>query len=216
MVGNNQTSSRIAVPAPIDPRKAMSILLSELECAKTERQPALRHPNGFTKIPLEMGPAGRQFVHLWTADAMDAHIHDHRWSFSSTVLHGSLTNLSYSIRSPGAPNSFEAEVRRYEVYGPEFRFDSEDALKVQVGLDHERVTASGLSYVQPADTLHRAHATEGAITIVNRGPHVKPYARVLFEAHHTRQDERQTFEYLTWTERQALIRHCCELAGRAS
>jgi hypothetical protein len=142
---------------------------------------AYAHPNGFAKIPLGVctRSSARLFLHVWIDDFSDSDIHNHRWHFASTVIHGCLTNRQYSVHPADGP----ALIRCRYTPGPDgirFRLVPVDTADV-VALQRSRSTPleQGDSYSQVSTDFHTAHSSTRTVTLMARGQPVSPSATML-------------------------------------
>jgi len=145
-----------------------------------------RHVNHFDKIVLignEDPSAYRLTLHLWCPPYTDAQvcdelIHDHRFSFWSTVLTGTLIAENFEQSELGKT------FRQYR-YIPEQRSQSfsdfyEFHGEIKLSKTTIQRTASGVAYYLAAPSIHRIVLPQQGITctLVLRGPRLKSYSTV--------------------------------------
>ncbi|MER6911347.1 hypothetical protein ABT354_06715 [Streptomyces sp. NPDC000594] len=171
-----------------------------------EAPAAVAHPNGFVKLPLARvaQDARRLFLHIWQDGAEDAHIHNHRWDFASTLLSGGLANtlVETAPTEPERPTAYRAVHHR--PHGDGFRLDATDAPWVRVTGSRTTTLTAGDRYRMPARTLHRAAAPHGTITLVARGTPLHRTSRVLIRGEAP--DEPLRWRHVGPAERGALLR----------
>ncbi|MFE6775676.1 hypothetical protein [Streptomyces sp. NPDC057702] len=185
----------------------------------------IAHPNGFVKLPLaQLRTDGRRlFLHVWQAGGEDAQIHDHRWDFAATVLAGELYNTLVEIApdAPPAPSNPAAapaayapeayDVVRYRPRDGGFHFDAGDARRVRVTSARTHTVPAGGHYGMVADTLHRAGAAPGTLTLVARGRPVREAPRVLVRGPVT--EGFRQWRYVDAAERHRHLRAALDLLG---
>jgi len=143
-----------------------------------------RHVNHFDKIVLvdsEIPSDYRLTLHLWMPPYSEIElneelIHDHRFSFWSTILVGSLASQNY-VRAPDGK-----KYRQYR-YIPEER----DSLNFYKFMGEERLVATGdvceaagQAYYLPYNRIHRVVLPRTSIvcTLVLRGPRENNHSNV--------------------------------------
>jgi hypothetical protein len=183
---------------------ALAHSIMQAALSREAEAPAVRHPNGFTKIPLMLSADRRRFfLHIWEDTASDSQIHDHRWGFTSMVLAGNLVNNTYDLEV-GMDDKRGAQIATYSSDGATFVLEPLGGHAV-VAVERARVTFSqGERYSQEPTELHRVAAAAGTVTFVARYGHVKPVARVLIPR--DAGPSREIFTRVAPTERDALIR----------
>lgn len=140
------------------------------------------HGNGF--IQLAIGPSVR--LHVWSpllppAQAVNTPIHDHTFSFASTVLQGSLLHTTYDL---GNNSNYGDPVKLLHVAPVP---DTEDTIledtgeRLFVGRDRDLVVPAGRSYSFDAGLFHSSDGI-GPLTatiMVKTAMKMTPSARVL-------------------------------------
>ncbi|MEV3978227.1 hypothetical protein [Nonomuraea sp. NPDC049758] len=186
---------------------AQARFVMQAALSQSAQAPAIRHPNGFTKIPLSASADKRRlFLHVWENPASDSQIHDHRWGFTSIVLAGHLVNTTYNLEPcvSGMSDMRGAHIATYSSDGATFALEPAGGSAV-VPVVRARVTLSrGEQYSQEPTELHRVAAAAGTVTFVARDRHVKPVARVLIARDGG--PSREDFTRVAPAERDALIR----------
>jgi hypothetical protein len=154
--------------AALDPAELVESALTAggdvLELFTTD---SYRHSNGFDKIsfPATAGSQVRLQLHIWPAAAgrdsagEPPDVHDHRWSFASRVLVGSISNEAYAATP--APGGRYLHYRHTEAGARSHRLDyAGRAELVLTGVDTCR---RGSTYVMPPQTLHLVRPAGGDI-----------------------------------------------------
>ncbi|ANW19393.1 hypothetical protein I3J09_14950 [Streptomyces clavuligerus] len=167
---------------------------------------AVAHPNGFVKLPLARlaHDPRRLFLHVWQDGCEDAHIHNHRWDFASTLLSGALDNTVVDITPAGPPRATDRTAVRHRPHGDGYRLDADGARRVAVTAVRTTTLRAGDHYGMSARTLHRATAPPGTLTLVARGAPLHRNSLVLV-------DDEISGEPVRWTrvspaERRAHLR----------
>ena len=110
-----------------------------------------QHGNGFLKVVL-LDRGYKLRLHIWFAgEPCEENIHDHRWSFSSLVLTGSLTSEIWKDDQTG---------QLFHEYQYHAATKQQEPFKTEIGLqnlklDHVQTNVVGESYVMPKRKLHR-------------------------------------------------------------
>lgn len=111
------------------------------------------HGNGFLKVVLANRHGWKLRLHIWFPGApCEENIHDHRWSFASTVLCGELLSETFADDPQGPVNG--------NAYLYHARQGSQDSRKVAVGGFRLRslgrsLRRAGEAYALPSSVLHR-------------------------------------------------------------
>jgi hypothetical protein len=145
------------VSAMAQPHELTELLLLSLSedneaiAARAER--SFRHPLGFSKLSLiDALPLFQLRVHVWwpgNGTSVD-HIHNHRFSFVSSVVYGTYEMQMYEYDRTGLPMAeYREEVTRE--LGWRLQYVSTTRIR---SLTTSRLQ-QGTSYVLPAETLHR-------------------------------------------------------------
>jgi hypothetical protein len=152
-----------------------------------------------------MGSDGqRLFLHVWENAAADSQIHDHRWGFTSIVLAGRLINTTYDLDVSERSDMSGTPIAAYSSDGTTFALDPIGGRMV-VAMERARaILGRGARYSQESTELHQVAGAAGTVTLVARGRHVKPTARVLLSKDGN--PSRQDFTRVAFAERDALIR----------
>jgi hypothetical protein len=131
-----------------------------------------RHPNGFDKVSFDYTnlnePTTR--LHMWwpagcdpldrRRGAEDSDIHDHPWTFKSTVITGEIQNHTFSLRQSGKLDSSVGNFSRQIVYIRD-RKKLADVVRVvrvadcDIDLRQIDTVRPGQSYSMDPATLHR-------------------------------------------------------------
>ena len=146
--------------------------LTEAQLQSIARR-SYRHGNGFLKIVLlENGYKLR--LHIWLPGTpCEENVHDHRWSFASTVLCGSLRSELFAYLGEDPAGEFR-----------EFRYEQRQAKPVGrarlLRLSTE-VYRAGDAYCLPREVLHRiAHHGENLVaTLMCSAPQGEAGCRLL-------------------------------------
>lgn len=115
-----------------------------------------QHGNGFLKVVL-IDRGYKLRLHVWFAgQSCEENIHDHRWSFASTILTGTLTSEIWQDVDAHR-NSAELSTHEYVYHAATA---DQPAYKTDLGLCHLRREAvvqqsAGAAYVMPELRLHR-------------------------------------------------------------
>ncbi len=130
------------------------------------------HGNGFLKVVL-LDRGYKLRLHVWFAgQACEENIHDHRWSFASTILAGTLTSEIW--QDSCAADVHALSLQEYCYHAAQ---DGQPASKTAVGTCAIRRTdlveqAVGQAYVMPEQRLHRIinHGDQLVATMVCTAP----------------------------------------------
>lgn len=110
-----------------------------------------QHGNGFLKVVL-LDRGYKLRLHIWfEGQSCEENIHDHRWSFSSVVLTGTLTSEIWKDHVQGL------SLHEYEYHAAtnaHLPFKTDVGMQ-QFKLEHTQVNTVGESYVMPKGKLHR-------------------------------------------------------------
>ena len=118
------------------------------------------HGNGFVKVVLLDEHGHKLRLHIWFAgSACEENIHDHRWSFASHVLVGT---LSSEVWADDAQGQVLPEYR-YAAATATLAADKQAQGSCRVSLQQHCQYSAGSSYVMPKQVLHR---------IINPGHHL--------------------------------------------
>ena len=140
-------------------RPALAALLEDDRAIRSIAARSYAHGNGFNKVVLaeENGVVVRLHV---AEGASEDNIHDHRWSFASTVLTGALENVTFAESDDGVP----CDELRYLRDGA-----STEAVPIRTCRVREvgrRRYGPGDAYVQDRATLHRIRWSAGCRTLM--------------------------------------------------
>jgi hypothetical protein len=173
---------RTSLQQALDPSYARYIVASLInDPSKVE---GVVHDNGFYKLTLGKAPGGVVLrAHIWLEDQAphkcDGNIHNHRWSFASMILQGTMTTVSFEVDRDG-----ELSVQHY-TYTPDA-----DTEICYVGRARLRQTSSvtfadGDCYYLEASTIHQAQPDAGltTVTLVARSKAEREYADVYATRH---------------------------------
>lgn len=136
-------------------RNLVQQILNNPELLQSVSARSYQHGNGFLKVVL-LDRGYKLRLHIWFAgQACEENIHDHRWSFASHILTGTLRSEIWRDVNPCQASNFAADEFEYHAAGA-----GQAAYKVQKGqcrLVREAEVAyhAGQSYVMPEETLHR-------------------------------------------------------------
>jgi hypothetical protein len=130
------------------------------ECASKSYQ----HANGFDKLVILSSehPQYKLRLHMWWPGRHDVteHVHNHRWSFASIVVHGSLEAHVYERSDRGSL------MHEYRYFSPEggttYRMDLVGTARL-TALQHV-VMPTGTLYSLTKDVLHRVVPTLRQLT----------------------------------------------------
>lgn len=137
-----------------------------------------RHGNGFIQAPLW----DRHSLHVWDvslpqAQKVDASIHDHRWSFQSTVLYGRLRNRRYTLS--GHPYEKPGRFRIWVVDRNNEHLERTIVTTDLVYEGSEDISPGG-SYGMAAGEFHESQAlTPTVLTLFKKGPATDSRPRAL-------------------------------------
>jgi hypothetical protein len=132
---------------------------------------SFRHVNQFDKVVLGASPAdGRKLVwHRWrlASDGSAPELHNHRWSFVSYLLSGSIHAEDYQVHQIGTP---AYRHYRYQSPGAAQHYVMTYQGRASLQLSAEHTYLGGEFYYQPYQTVHSARAGEaGASTLIMQG-----------------------------------------------
>ncbi len=136
------------------------------------------HAFGLGFIQIKLGEVER--VHVYTKKVtlttQEEEIHNHRYDFKSTVLKGKLTNKLYQVKE----NINGQFILVDEACNPNLpKSDKQQSVDKPI-LCSQFYTEQGQTYFIEKDTFHQVEAQEGTITLVQRGPVVKPTAQIIY------------------------------------
>lgn len=133
-----------------------------------------QHGNGFLKVVL-LDRGYKLRLHVWFAgQSCEENIHDHRWSFASTILIGTLRSEVWQdvSSSENHPQTLSLQEYRYHA-----ATQHHPACKTHIGLCHLQKKIqihqiSGQAYVMPEEQLHRIthHGEQLVATMVCTAP----------------------------------------------
>lgn len=143
------------------------------------------HGNGFLKVVLAERQGWKLRLHIWFPGApCEENIHDHRWSFASTVLCGGLLSETFTDDPQGAVEGVE--------YLYHARQGGEESHKVAAGGFRLRsegrvMRMAGEAYALPSSVLHRIcdYPGKGLVaTLMCSAPTRQTTNRLLVSADH--------------------------------
>ena len=129
----------------------LEAILTDTSSLKQICQRSYQHGNGFLKVVL-LDRGYKLRLHIWFAgQSCEENIHDHRWSFSSLILAGSLKSEIWKDHAEG---------QVFQEYEYHAATAERSALKTEMGcqplqLDHVQLNTVGDHYVMPKGKLHR-------------------------------------------------------------
>lgn len=147
-------------------------ILTDQQLLKDVSTRSYQHGNGFLKVVL-LDRGYKLRLHVWfKGQSCEENIHDHRWSFASHILTGTLKSEIWTDVSHDIPNIFNAK---------EFEYVAADqqhaAYKIDKGMCHLQHVETlyhhaGQSYVMPEQRLHRIinHGQKMVATIMCTAP----------------------------------------------
>jgi hypothetical protein len=197
--GNDETlvSANIILARP-----EILAALIKMICSKPDRlaktvEASYYHENGFHKIVLLEGRTFKLRLHHFGASARIPmeNIHDHRWSFASTILSGELKMDLFTIGSK--------ETQTEEVY--HFKYDSEKktgkyqtyfVAQTHLKKTESRIYQPGATYLMLPHELHRIRNTpnQESVTIILTGKPVNQKCN-LYSKRMILEVEKKTMQY---------------------
>lgn len=151
----------------------MYTTISDVTLESLKKHCTLIHYFGLGFIQVKLGDRYR--IHFYTdklpAIISEEEIHNHRYDFTSHILYGTFTQKIYQVIS-GTTHTCENESCTEGVTST----TPPDACGIRL-LTHETYTA-GSRYTINHPTFHTV-ASSNAITLLDRGPHVKAFAQVI-------------------------------------
>ena len=159
----------------------MNILDKPLSLDYLKSLGATPHYNGLGVVKLPINKKYSYHFYSELAPIMCENIHEHRFSFKSTVLKGTLRNFIYTIKTGNPDSSLVMEQGRC-VSGSDktvirTEFDLEDSLTFD--------TVAGQYYWIRHDQLHKVQAiTNTVITFVEKEPEVMGEGRLIQDVAH--------------------------------
>lgn len=126
-------------------------ILADQESLEQISARSYQHGNGFLKVVL-LDRGYKLRLHIWFAgQGCEENIHDHRWSFSSLILAGTLKSEIWKDDQAGQL------LQEYEYHAATAQHAP---CKIGIGLqrmslDHIQVNTTGDHYVMPKGKLHR-------------------------------------------------------------
>lgn len=133
----------------------------------------LIHYFGLGFIQIKLGDRYR--IHFYTetlpAIISDEEIHNHRYDFTSHILHGTFTQKTYQV-IPGGTHTIEDESCTEGIMSG----TQPDACGIRL-LTSETYTA-GSHYTISHETFHTVQTTD-AVTLLDRKPYAKSFAQVI-------------------------------------
>lgn len=127
---------------------------------------------GFIQLKLTDQERLHFYTHKLPAIVAEEDIHNHRYTFTSRILAGELTQELFELWEEGYGYLMEDESCR------EGATPGHPA-EVAVHPVYTGVYGPGSSYTIKPNTFHRISAKDNTITHLTRGPHVKEYAQVI-------------------------------------
>ncbi|MEU2251087.1 hypothetical protein [Streptomyces sp. NPDC019224] len=139
-------------------------VLSDEELLAAVAASALRHPMGFDKIILLRDARGAlvKIDVWWEDDDFWGTIHNHRFDFASTVLHGELRTRLFIDADPDAD-----EAQTVDMYSLTVPKHPQDDSPQQRSLlqTWEGVLPAGTAYDMRCEMFHMASGTRGQVTV---------------------------------------------------
>ena len=156
------------------------ILIDEVrEVEKSGDRPRV-HGNGFIQLDLQ----DNRRLHVWgdyriPRQIIPSPIHDHTFSFMSTIIKGQLVNRSMNVRidSGGGFDLYVAKINEKEDTHLE-----KQSYRVSVEIQHEILMKAEQQYTFPAGAFHETVAPWKCVTVIDKVKSTKlpkPAARVL-------------------------------------
>lgn len=146
--------------------------IEEVNLDELRKEAKLIHYFGLGFIQVKLSDTTR--MHFYTAALPpiipEEDIHDHRYDFTSRILHGTLRQEIFAL-TEGDSHILEDESCKESA--PPMR----SGVPYGIKKIHEQEFRRGSSYVIDHDTFHRISATD-AITFIGRGDYKKEFARV--------------------------------------
>lgn len=185
------------ISKPSNLRFLIDKLLNDRNQLKTIRENSYCHENGFHKIVLLYGNNFKLRLHHFgkTGKAGKENVHDHRWPFVSTILKGALHMEMFTVTN----EINNSEQLLHHIY------DSDKvggSYKAQLqGVSNLKMVEkmsfhAGLTYILPAEILHRITNTENqeCITLILTGKPVNSKCN-LFARNILTDEEKKTPRY---------------------
>lgn len=197
----NGVDSRLAAAAP-NTVQGTSVLLDELRfCARRDQMAkvitsicesdrllaecssnSVSHPLGFDKLTLIATPSYQLKLHIWwptTRNRTREDIHDHRFSFASVILAGSLKTEIFRLDDSGIPMFRFTEHK--DVRNGSYLFDDAGI----TGVRHREINifGTGSAYFMNSEVLHRVSVDEHELvaTLFLKLPSVRHKTTVLMD-----------------------------------
>ena len=143
------------------------------------------HGNGFLKVVLANRQGWKLRLHIWFPDApCEENIHDHRWSFASTVLCGALLSETFVDDPQGPVNGVEYLYHASQGGDSSRKVASGDFRLRSQGRTMRR---AGEAYALPSSVLHRIcdYTGKGLVaTMMCSAPTRQSTNRLLVSADH--------------------------------
>lgn len=133
----------------------LEAILKDTSSLKQICQRSYQHGNGFLKVVL-LDRGYKLRLHIWFAgQSCEENIHDHRWSFASHILTGTLRSEIWRDVSAADAHSLSTEEFQYHAANarhPAHKIKQADCLLQR---ESELAYHAGQSYVMPEQKLHR-------------------------------------------------------------
>ncbi|MFF2619047.1 hypothetical protein [Kitasatospora sp. NPDC058046] len=158
-------------------RRIVQHVLRDQDLLTTVAAVALRHPMGFDKLILLRDACGALIkIDVWWEEDDDwGTIHNHRFDFASTVLHGELRTRLFVDAAPATTGARTVDVYRLTV--PQ---NPKDAVPQQRTLlpAWEGALPAGTTYDMRCEMFHMASGTRGrtTVTLVAQGAPRRTYS----------------------------------------
>lgn len=136
-------------------RTLIQQILNDPELLQSVSSRSYQHGNGFLKVVL-LDRGYKLRLHIWFAgQACEENIHDHRWSFASHILAGTLrSEIWRDVDTCQTSNLLADEYEYHAAQASQTAYKTQKG-QCQLALEAEVAYHAGQSYVMPEETLHR-------------------------------------------------------------
>lgn len=144
-------------------RSALQSLLADSSALQAIAECSYFHGNGFYKVVLAQDERFKLRLHIWMPGGhAEENIHDHRWHFASTIVHGQLVSeIWQEATQPEATEFDEILYLAKELDSPPFQIPNG---KTKLLCTQRAVRTAGEAYAMPPGVLHRIVSTGNGLT----------------------------------------------------
>lgn len=137
---------------------------------------------GFGFMRLRAAPSVR--IHIWDNRLREAgvsDIHDHtQWAFTSQIISGQIINVRYEVCANTCDNAQRMNMGTLTCGIGGGMQQSKPVEVVNLCARKPEIYAPGMSYRQEPDEIHRTHAADGTVTLIQQERRQVDTARVFW------------------------------------